>query len=845
MLMLRRILILVLLLLAGAAAAQPQQSAESLGDKIARWDSEATKIERSLEFEEQDLDRIDEMRRILEAQLAEIPAARREVQTQLQPLRDQRAALGDAPEGATAEALPITQERRRLDEEIARVEARLKRIDQAEARASALIERLTNLRRVLFTDRLMTQGPSVFDRGMVETALAALGRRASVIALETTTRLGDLDLTVSRAVAIGLGLGLLMGAVVALVRLRNYAIGALLARVRPDTPRSARVAAGAGVALARFALPLVSTSLIFGAILGSGLLGGQGEMLLIALAKGVAVVIGAYALGGAFFAPHAPLLRLPAMSNTDAICAHRWMIILAGIVGLDRALVQGGQDMGIAVEGLALLNTGLLLVGGLTLWKFLRHIRPPRIEAAPVQDEEELAEFDPEGPPARRGSFTRSAVIALRVIGWISAVTAPLLALAGYYVAARYAFFPVVFSGAVIGVCVLLYHLVYTVVDGIAAVAPGAGEAEEEGQTGETGLDRLRLIPIAVGFLLFCAALPVLALIWGASVADLGMVWRQVAAGFTLGEVTIAPLDFVIFAAIMVIGIVLNRRLRRVLRRSVLPYTGLDAGGRDAVAAGAGYVGIVIVTLLAISSTGIDLSNLAIVAGALSVGIGFGLQNIVNNFVSGIILLVERPIKAGDWIELPSGMGYVKTINVRSTEVETFDRASLFVPNSQLISENVINWTHSNLHGRVIVPVGVAHGSDPRQVERILLEIARAHPLMLRRPAPFVLFRGFTLDSLNFEIRGILRDVNWVLNVHSDINFEIARRFADEGIVLPFRQNDIRLRNAGEVGAAFGHDGAAPAAPPPQPRLAEAGGPRHHSEPAGDGDGGGAGGDGR
>jgi len=820
----RAVLLLLALVAVDPALAQ-SPAPPNLPERLQTWDSQAKSIERQLEFEEQTLADLSEMRRKLESQLAEVPAARREVQPLLQPLKDQLAALGEPPEDPSTEAPQITLERKRLTEEIARLEARLKQIDQAAARAEGLVQRLNDLRRALFTDRLQTRGPSLFDAGMIQTALEALARKGNVILLETRTRFADLDITVPRLIGAALLVAMVVGLVILMVRLRNMIIRSMLGRIREDTPRSQRVAAGAGIALARLFLPFISLSTVFGAVWLSGLLGGQGQMLLIGLAKGTAVVIGAYALGGAFFAPHAPLLRLSILSDTDAICAHRWLIMVAGIVGLDRALVQEGQTMGVAVEGLALLNTVLLILGGIALWTFLRHIRPPRAEPV-VRSGEDAAEEEVE-EAASTSSFARSAIAFLRLVGRIAAMLAPLLSLAGYYVAARYAFFPVVFSGAVIGLCVLLYHLVRTLVDQLVL------------SEGENGTDRLRLIPIGVGFLLFCAALPVLALIWGADVTDLEVLWRYVVAGFKMGDVTIAPLDFIVFAAILVVGVIVTRRLKAVLRRSVLPYTGLDQGGRDAVAAGAGYVGIVIVALVAISSAGIDLSSLAIVAGALSVGIGFGLQNIVNNFVSGIILLIERPIKAGDWIELPSGMGYVKTINVRSTEVETFDRSSLFVPNSALIAENVINWTHSNLNGRIIAPISVAHGSDLRKVERILLEIARAHPLMLRRPAPFVLLRRFTPDAIDFEIRGILRDVNWILNVHSDINFEIARRFAEEGIRIPFRQSDVHLSGAESLGRglARGWRGDVPEAAEPAP-AAPPGPPRLHSEPARDPDGG-------
>ena len=206
-----------------------------------------------------------------------------------------------------------------------------------------------------------------------------------------------------------------------------------------------------------------------------------------------------------------------------------------------------------------------------------------------------------------------------------------------------------------------------------------------------------------------------------------------------------------------------------------------------------------------------------------------------------LILLIERPIKEGDWIELASGMGYVKKVNVRSTEIQTFDRASLFVPNSELISSTVTNWTHSNLNGRLKVPVGVAYGTDPRKVETILTEIAKAHPMLLRRPAPYVLFLKFGADALEFEIRAVLRDVNWIMNVTSDINFEIARRFEEAGIEIPFAQRDLHLKNADELGRSIagalrGDREAPPEAPKPQlpprrpPSPSEAAG----NEPDGD-----------
>ena len=300
-----------------------------------------------------------------------------------------------------------------------------------------------------------------------------------------------------------------------------------------------------------------------------------------------------------------------------------------------------------------------------------------------------------------------------------------------------------------------------------------------------------RSMPVAVVGLIGLLSLPALALIWGARTSDIAGVWYLLRDGVTYGGMRISLGMVVTFTLVFGLLYGASRIVQSVLRNTVLPRTRMDAGGKNALTTGVGYIGFMIAAVAAVSSTGLDLSSLAFVAGALSVGIGFGMQNVVSNFVSGIILLVERPIKEGDWIEVGGFSGYVRGINVRSTEIETFDRASVILPNSDLIAGTVLNRTHKGKSGRLQVPVGVTYDADPKKVEAILLSIAEENPLVLEDPAPRVLFLELGPDSMNFELRCWLRDVNFSLSVRSDMNYDIVSRFADEGIRAHFYGRDL------------------------------------------------------
>ncbi|HXV36592.1 MAG TPA: mechanosensitive ion channel domain-containing protein [Myxococcota bacterium] len=266
-------------------------------------------------------------------------------------------------------------------------------------------------------------------------------------------------------------------------------------------------------------------------------------------------------------------------------------------------------------------------------------------------------------------------------------------------------------------------------------------------------------------------------------------------ASLTLGTVSISLGDLVAFGLTIAAAVVISRVVQFVLLEDLFPRIRTARGVPHAVIATTHYAIVFGGFLLALAAAGIDFTRFALLAGAFGVGIGFGLQSVVSNFVSGLILLYERPIQVGDIIDMGDLLGQVKRIGIRSSTVRTFAGAEVIVPNADLISQRVVNWTLSDKTRRIDIPIGVKYGTDPEQVIQILQSIAQGNERILQRPPPSALFRRHGESSLDFELRVWIGNIDDWLNVESELNTAINRALAAAGIEIPFPQRDLHLRS--------------------------------------------------
>lgn len=782
--------LLPLVLLLNLAAAQ--RAVEPLDVLIDAWGPLIDVYEEELAGPIEE-DRMEEVRiRVEELRAAartEMPAQSEKVGLAEERLQD----LGPPPEeGAEPEAEVIAQERAERNEALAAAASTLRRLELVIAETSRLLDLISDRRRDRFLDEVFKREsspltPDIWQEGLPEAKRIALAAADGFVGW-----LGQLVETGrSRAlwfILAGLGVAFVLG-----WPLRRWLLRQPIASTTQEDPSYiARIARAAWVGSVRSLLPILALLVIYGVLDRLRLLEGDfGRLGLAALWGGIIIVL-VTALSRTVLSPRFRNWRLLPVNDQQAGRLRRLFNAIAVVLALDHVLQTLLLAVNASIELFSLYGFIVALLYSVLLF---------RLASAKLWARDDAEE--PRAARSGRDVETEEEGKGSTGYGWFPLVIAtlaiaiPIAGALGYVPLARFVARQIVITGGILLLAWMLRQLLQEMMAYAFSADSGVGKALRRSLTlSDRSCD---LLGFWLGLLLDAALLfitvPVIMLRWGVSSAEMSD-WLEVAFfGFRIGDVTISFSNVLVAIFLFLLFLSFARLLQRFLGERLLPRTGMDKGIQDSLRIGVGYIGFVIAAAVGISQLGLDLSNLAIVAGALSVGIGFGLQSVVNNFVSGLILLVERPIKVGDWVVVGAEQGYVKRIKVRATEIETFERASVIIPNSDLISGTVKNWFHGNRVGRGEIRIGVSYGSDAEQVRKVLLDIAEKESMVSRYPSPVVDFLDFGDSALLFRLRFFLNDMDYVLSTSSRMRFEILKRFREEGIEIPFPQRDLHVRS--------------------------------------------------
>ena len=564
--------------------------------------------------------------------------------------------------------------------------------------------------------------------------------------------------------------------------------------------------------------PALASWLLYKALSTTGLLPPRIQPVIWAVVAGLAFFAFVQALADALFAPSSPQRRLISVMDPTARSVVWIASALAGVMAVGKVFeawlqaIAAGLAISIIVKAFFAILFALALIAGLYQ----------------IRDDDEVEQEACLGPYVPVDGASLGPV---RILGWVIGFLIIASALAGY----------VVFAGFLaeqtlwIGMVACLFMLVFQFIDlGVPRLLTGKSRFATTLKAGmglrAATLQKISVIGVgALKLLLLVVTVLMVLAPWGLESTDFLVSLRAAFFGFQVGGVTISISTIVVFAFVFGLGVAATRAMQRWLDNQFLPTTALDPGLRNSITTAIGYVGYIAAVAVAVSAVGLSLERLTLVASALSVGIGFGLQSVVSNFVSGLILLWERPIRVGDQVVVGDTEGIVKRINVRSTEIATFDRSTVIVPNSNLISGVVRNRVRNDRSGRVLIALTVPRTIEAGAVRAMLAEVASNHGDVLQKPPPAVMFKKLGTTTMDFELVCVVEDVEIVGRVTSDLNFAIVKRLAEMEPEAAVPELKVRgLEGVEEALAGFaaaavaGPNGHAPAAPRRKPAKAEA-----------------------
>ena len=769
---------------------------ENAQKRIAEWDSQLGELEDNLDSSEVAGRVISDGRKATEQILNATTALRDLAADRLKRFQAAKGKLGDPPAEGQDEVPAVAHERDRLNQDIAKVSGLIKQIELIDFQAAELSDRLASLARERFTRRILGRvdvplDPSVWLESGGEVLAFPSMVQARYANLELDGKVAD-ELS-------EIAPGLVFLAMIVLAALIGGEV--IVLRYIPsrwkETPKEDRIALVSGTRFVFTALVPGIALLIAYSILDSQealLKGSMGDFVHQCFAAALFLLFVGAAVRSVH-SPFAPTLRRSGTTKRGARVVGISSLAIALIFAVDMILLQGATTLGTSLNVALIQSITNVLIISILLYVC-------SLGVFWVHDERVRHEF--------WAKLERRSRRGMKAI----AILLPVLMVLGYVALARFILENLMLASA--------FLTCYWLLRGLFRALMHTYLVKPEETVDDTAPDTVHgtlyfWLRVMIDVVMITIAIPAAVMVFtDIAWVDLLSAGEQAFIGIQVGGINFSLRAILLAVLMFVIVLGLMRFFQRMLSTRVLPNTKLDQGLQHSVSAIFGYAGICLAVLMAISAAGMDLSNLAIIAGAISVGIGFGMQSIVNNFVSGLILLVERPIKVGDWIVVGADQGFVKDIRVRATEIETFDRSSIVIPNSELISNRVLNWTLKERSGRGIIKIGVSYGSDVEKVREILLEMADKRREILSYPAPQVVFMDFGHSSLDFELRYFLRDIGDVLAVASSIRFELVQRFRDEGVEVPFPQRDLNLRDIDKLTDAIREAGQGRKKPEPE-----------------------------
>jgi potassium efflux system protein len=731
------------------------------------------------------LDRPDNRSRGLSAlreQIEPLRAELRQIVGTLEPLHGQIDSrvkqLGAPPaEGQPPEAPQVMAERQIQTEQLRDVDAALKQTRLHAVRGDQIAERIDQQRRTSFANRFFARTDSPFNPDLWLQAASVVPRETGKIATHLVEWQEHLASRPTSLLVLALVFTCAaLGAILLtrrFVRRRIYTAQPPAGET-PLLPRSNKALFGLrDTVLDALTAPAAVFAVvqIFGAL---GLLTDRIELIGSRLVSAVFFVAIGRALANAVLAPGRAHCRLPRLSEDAA--RHLYNPIASAVLITGAFLFVSGVNRALRIDAALSISASALYAGIVAI-----------VLAYSLIVSRNASEDREDGMPPW-----------LRLTGWV-AVVAITTALAAGYVR----FGSLIAERLVTAAVVLLaLYLVLAIIDAVLGEGLTRDSPRRRALANTVGLRPKTLDLFAALFAGLLRALSVLIALFivvgtlTTSTIDLAGLLDSALLGVPVGQTRVSVVDILIAVTIFLVGLLITRILYHWLSATVLPRTELESSLQNSVATIFGYAGIIIAVALALARLGVNLENIALVAGALSIGIGFGLQSVVSNFVSGLILLTERPIRVGDWILAKGEEGYVRKISVRSTEIETSERAKVVLPNSDLITGVVKNWISADKLRQFTIAVGVSYDADPDNVRELLLGVAGENARVAKHPAPSVLFVRFGESALEFELRGSVTDTDQRLGTMSDLHFGIFRRFREAGIHIPYPQRDIHIRSA-------------------------------------------------